>query len=50
MVQGQRFTLAILPVPSLADANEPVKPVLKMMMPLVDIGAVLLTVASIPLR
>ncbi len=42
VVQGQRFTLAILPVPSLMDANDLVKTMLKKVMPLIDIEAVLL--------
>jgi len=42
VVEGQRFTLAILPVPSLVDANDLVKTVLKKVIPLIDIEAVLL--------
>ena len=42
VVKGQRFTLAILPVPSLIDANDLVKTILKKVIPLIDIEAVLL--------
>ncbi len=42
VVEGQRFTLAMLPVPSLVDANDLVKILLNKVMPLIDIEAVLL--------
>jgi putative transposase len=42
VVEGQRFTIGILPVPSLVDANSLVKVLLKKVMPLIDIEAVLL--------
>lgn len=42
VVEGQRFTIGILPVPSLVDANDLVKVLLKKVMPLIDIEAVLL--------
>lgn len=42
VVEGQRFTLAILPVPSLVDANDLVKTMLLKVKPLIDIEAVLL--------
>jgi putative transposase len=42
VVEGQRFTIGILPVPSLVDANDLVKALLKKVMPLIDIEAVLL--------
>ena len=42
VVEGQRFTIGILPVPSLIDANNLVKVLLKKVMPLIDIEAVLL--------
>ena len=42
VVKGQRFTLAILPVPSLIDANDLVKTILNKVIPLIDIEAVLL--------
>lgn len=42
VVEGQRFTIGILPVPSLVDANNLVKVLLKKVMPLIDIEAVLL--------
>lgn len=42
VVEGQRFTIGILPVPSLVDANNLVKVLLKKIMPLIDIEAVLL--------
>jgi hypothetical protein len=42
VVEGQRFTLAVLPVPSLVDANDLVKTMLRKVMPLIDIEAVLL--------
>jgi hypothetical protein len=42
VVEGQRFTIGILPVPSLIDANNLVKVLLKKIMPFIDIEAVLL--------
>jgi len=42
VVEGQRFTIGILPVPSLVDAYDLVTALLKKVMPLIDIEAVLL--------
>jgi putative transposase len=42
VVEGQRFTIGILPVPSLVHASDLVKVLLKKVMPLIDIEAVLL--------